>query len=161
MTPIRERFFKKVRVKGQEDCWIWTGAHNKYGYGRFNYYGKIINAHTASYLINKGEVSPELHVLHQCDNPPCVNPAHLFLGTNLDNIKDKCSKNRQKSGEKTRASKLTSHEVRSIRAEYRRGKHGQGEGVLARKFHISKTAIHDIVNNKSWKHLLKGASIVF
>lgn len=85
-----KRFWSKV-AKG-EGCWIWTGGTSGNGYGAFMLNGKHITAHRFSWILHRGE--PRLHILHKCDNPICVNPDHLFEGTNLDNIKDRVSKGR-------------------------------------------------------------------
>lgn len=86
-----ERFEKKIK---KEDCWVWIGAKNQKGYGLFRISGgKTIAAHRFSYLLYNGEIG-EMNVLHKCDNPSCVNPKHLFLGTNQDNVDDKMKKGR-------------------------------------------------------------------
>ena len=95
----KERFFQKVNKTGSEaypDCWIWTGAPTSNGYGSFKYYQdrSAIGAHVSSYLFHIGEVPKGLFVCHHCDNPPCVNPEHLFLDTNSGNMKDMFKKGR-------------------------------------------------------------------
>ena len=93
---IEERFWSYVNKKpGQGrnlDCWQWTGHTQKYG--RFQHAGKKMGAHRFSYILNIGEIPDGLWVLHKCDNPPCVNPKHLFLGTRQDNVDDRVSKGR-------------------------------------------------------------------
>src|SRR6266481_7270354 len=88
-----ERFWAKVH-KG-ESCWLWTGATNPAGYGMFSKGGRegAILAHRFAWIITHGE-EPALHVLHKCDIPACVNPLHLFLGTDLDNQRDAIAKGR-------------------------------------------------------------------
>lgn len=87
-----ERFWSKVNKTG--GCWEWTAAANVKGYGRFMFEGRVQYAHRLSYAFAFGGISEGLLVCHRCDNPKCVNPAHLFLGTNMDNIQDCCAKGR-------------------------------------------------------------------
>ena len=97
--PLIERFFQKVDKSGNDkfpDCWIWTGAPTSKGYGAFKYYQdrSAIGAHVSSHLFHIGEVPKGKIVRHHCDNPPCVNPEHLLLGTNSDNMKDMFARDR-------------------------------------------------------------------
>jgi hypothetical protein len=116
-----ERFWAKVQRGEPDDCWIWTAA-TKRGYGHFKYGhfkvdGKMVKAHRFSYALAHGPILDGLHVLHRCDNPPCVNPAHLFPGTNADNIRDKEAKGRgnQPRGTANGKCHLTNEEVAEIR----------------------------------------------
>ena len=91
--------FERNCIKGAvDDCWLWSAYITPHGYGQTRIGGRGLNeamlAHRLSWLVNVGEIPEGMHVLHKCDNPPCCNPNHLFLGTNLDNIKDRVSKNR-------------------------------------------------------------------
>jgi hypothetical protein len=139
-------------------CWIWKRSKIK-GYGYPGFKGKSIRAHRLSYLTFVGEIPNNLHVLHNCDNPPCVNPKHLFLGTHQDNMKDRNNKNRQAKGENQGNSKLLQKEVDEIRilwsaelAERAKGKGAQlTQKELAKRFGVSQMQISDILNNKSWK----------
>ncbi len=88
------KFESKIDKRG--DCWIWTGALFVSGYGKIQRGGKRLRAHRVSYELFVGEIPDGLHVLHDCDNPPCVKPAHLFLGTHLDNMMDMERKGRAK-----------------------------------------------------------------
>jgi hypothetical protein len=140
-------------------CWLWKRSKIKKGYGMSGLKGKLIGAHRLSYLTFVGEIPNNLHVLHNCDNPACVNPKHLFLGTNQDNVKDKVNKNRQAKGEDHGSSKLVQEEANEIRtlwsaelAERARGKNVQlTQKELAERFGVDGTTISAIVNNKRWK----------
>lgn len=95
------RFWAKVNKKGADDCWEWGGkALGGKGkcYGQFSINNKTVTVHRFSYQLANGAIAPDMHVLHHCDNPICVNPRHLFIGTNKDNIKDKMSKGRWNGG---------------------------------------------------------------
>lgn len=90
--PLAHRFWEKV-VK-TESCWLWMGAKNRCGYGQLTYQKKHITAHRASLMIHGVEIPAGMMVCHSCDNPPCVNPQHLWIGTNSDNQKDSVRKGR-------------------------------------------------------------------
>ena len=89
-----ERFEQKYIPEPMSGCWLWIGCYNSSGYGSFWIAPRSVPASRASWLLNKGPVAPGFCVLHKCDNRTCVNPSHLFLGTNEDNIKDKVAKQR-------------------------------------------------------------------
>ncbi len=93
---FEERFWQKVKRCGDDECWLWQAVTNQDGYGLVRYPGRphMMGAHRASWLLHNGDVPADLEVLHRCDNPPCVNPAHLWLGTQVDNIHDMCAKGR-------------------------------------------------------------------
>lgn len=120
---IAERFWPKVEIKKQDDCWLWKAGHNKNGYGIFNYTGVrpgvIKLAHRVAWELTQGPIPEGLDVLHRCDNPPCVNSAHLFLGTQLDNVRDMYAKHRQNNVGKR---KLTLEQIREIKKALLNGK---------------------------------------
>jgi hypothetical protein len=153
--PIEKRFWKKVNVGDGEECWEWTAGKASGRYGSLSVSrgsGKVL-AHRFSWeLHNKKKVPNGLYVCHSCDNPLCVNPAHLFLGTQSDNVKDMWSKGRNnKSGEKNGRSKLTRQVVVKIRDEYT-GRRGQIVS-LATKHGVGSSTIFDVVNHRSWTHI--------
>lgn len=98
--PLEERFWKKVKKSNISDCWIWSGFKNPHGYGGIEIKGGMALAHRVAWELTYGKVPEELYVLHHCDNPTCVNPSHLFLGTQADNIRDMCLKGRSRHSTK-------------------------------------------------------------
>lgn len=99
-TPI-ERFLKKIKKLSEQECWIWIGGKTHDNYGKF-WFNKTMKAHKVSYLLFRGKIPNNLCVLHLCDKPDCVNPKHLWLGTQLENIKDRDAKGRTHKGKKIR-----------------------------------------------------------
>ena len=89
-----KRFWDKVAIAGPDDCWDWQAFINKFGYGQFRIGKQVIGAHRVSYLLEYGEFDKTLDVCHSCDNPRCVNPKHLWLGTASDNVWDMAKKGR-------------------------------------------------------------------
>jgi len=92
LPPFPERFNAKIDKTG--NCWIWTGHIDMWGYGKSNYNGRAGSTHRISWMLNRGDIPIGMCVLHKCDNPSCVNPEHLFLGTHKDNAQDRSSKGR-------------------------------------------------------------------
>ena len=150
-----KNFWKKVDKKGEDECWEWITCKK---YGVFRIDKKLYLAHRISWILHYGEI-PEhnsyhgICVCHKCDNPSCVNPNHLFLGTCKDNIKDCSKKGRlsDNSGEKHWNHKLTEQEILEIRQKYIPYKYTQQQ--LADEYGVSNQQISDIINNKKWKHI--------
>lgn len=156
---LLHRFWKKVdKAPGhgpRGDCWVWTGCKGSQGYGwiymgRVNERPRVGSTHRLSYAIHKGPPPDELDVLHECDNPPCINPAHLFLGTQDDNMKDCARKGRTARGEGSPRHKLTEAQVLEARRLYEAG---ATFTALSRKYGISHAMIHSSVTGKHWRHL--------
>ena len=162
----RDRFFDKVEVRGPFECWDWQGGRYPNGYGRFWFRGKGMGAHRFSLLASGTDVEGKI-VCHRCDNPVCVNPKHLFTGTYKDNMQDASKKGRMFSGERSEEqkknqprgsevkhlSKLSEEQVLEIRKKYKKGVRGKGARVLAKEFKVTTTAVQQIVNRKTWRHV--------
>lgn len=149
-----QEFWNRVDVRGPDDCWVWQAQRDRDGYGGVEYGGKKQKSHRVSYVLANGEIPNGLCVLHSCDNPPCCNPAHLFAGTDADNVRDREAKGRGKTsrpGQLHPCAKLSDDGVRSIRSMYASGSYSQQE--LAVIFGISRPQICGIVNHKSWTHV--------
>lgn len=128
-------------------CWEWIGSISVWGYGQFA--TKRLKAHRVSWQLTYGEIPNKLHVLHKCDNPLCVNPDHLFLGTQTDNMNDKVAKDRQLKGEESNLHKLTSQQVNEIRQRYLSG--GISQSQLAREYGMTQQGISKIITRITWK----------
>src|SRR5437899_5408521 len=158
-TPaeLEKRFWDKVFRQGLNDCWPWQGAKGgTLPYGIFNFMGTNTNAHRVAYLLTYGPFDESLDVLHRCDNPPCCNPRHLFLGTAHDNIQDAIQKGRWKNpsprkGESNPIHKLTEKEVLEIRRLHSNGCITQR--MLAKQFGVSFQTINVVVLRKIWTHI--------
>lgn len=146
------RFMNKFQEM-PSGCWEWQKGKSSAGYGAFSFKGKNIQAHRFAYEAFTGEIKEGLSVCHKCDNPPCVNPAHLFLGTHTDNMQDKFKKGRANMpvGEKIWTSKITRKDVLKIRKLYERKKHTQK--MIAEEFGLSQSHVSFIILNKGWKHV--------
>ena len=139
VMSMKERFYKYVQPLPFSGCWIWMGSIHPEGYGRFRVGNMTVGAHRISYRLHHGEIGDK-SVCHICDVPSCVNPDHLFLGTNLDNIKDKQEKGRA-------AKKLTKQSVFAMRDEL---KNGATLNAMAEKYNVSRAMVVRIKHNKNW-----------
>lgn len=151
-----DRFWSKVKRNGV--CLEWQAFRNKLGYGMFRWAKEsksMMLAHRASWILVNGEIPDGQLVLHRCDNPSCVNPEHLFLGTNADNVADRdgkgrTSRARRNIGEEHPLSLLNEEKVRQIRELVA---NGQTHRLVAEKFGIHFGTVSDVVNRKRWKHV--------
>jgi hypothetical protein len=137
---LLERFMEKVTIS--DSCWHWNAMKNSYGYGLIWVNGKPVRAHRVSFSLFNGELSEEDVVMHSCDNPSCVKPSHLSVGTRLENNRDAVAKRRNQFGEKHWAAKLTTEQVESVRNM--KGTYTQ----IAKIFGVSQSAISRIKTGK-------------
>lgn len=148
--PLAERFWSKVDKRNIDECWEWKAALNSAGYGAF---GKG-RAHRIAYELTYGPIPDGYYVCHKCDNPPCVNPAHLFVGTPTDNVVDMIAKGRKVSprlsGETNPNAKLTASQVIEIRKRYENGAKIRD---LAQEYGLKNFGIDHIVHRRTWRHL--------
>lgn len=142
-----KRFDSRVHKSGE--CLVWTGKTDPDGYGILLKRGKYLKAHRVSWERSNGKIRGKLSVLHRCDNPSCVDPRHLFLGTRADNVADCLAKGRIARGERHSQAKLTNRQVLRMRTMY---KNGSTRRSLSRIFRISQTNTCIIVSGKGWKH---------
>lgn len=163
--PIEDRYWSKVdRSAGPDECWPWTAARLRGGYGMFwdgTYLASggphTVSAHRWMYQHFIRPLTDTECVLHHCDNPPCVNLAHLFIGTHADNAADRQAKGRggpgggRSPGEANGSARLTSAQVLEMRALYAAG--GITHRQLRARFQVSAGLVHAILSRKVWRHL--------
>lgn len=166
---VKSRFFKYVNKDNVSGCWNWTGSKTKRGkYGQFSFGGKPVRAHRLSFEFENGTIPDGLFVCHKCDNPACVNPDHLFLGSQKDNMGDCKTKGRNSPpprligefhplrlhpervlhGEKHGCAKFTLAEVNLICEKLR---NGSTQKELADQYHVNVSTIYRIVHRETWK----------
>jgi len=142
--PLAERFWAKVNTSGE--CWQWTGSVRTTGYGQFGWPdGSPRQAHRVAWELTYGEIPDDLFVCHHCDNKLCVNPDHLFLGTQLDNMRDMRSKGRAAVLERHPMARLTWVQIDRIRQDHRT------QSVIAADYGVSQTLIGKIKRGLVWR----------
>lgn len=162
----RERVSANVRVwqfiNQTATCWLWTGAKSPGGYGAFNVKRRVVRAHRFIWELLCGPIPDGLEVCHNCpgrDNPSCVRPEHMFLGTHAENLTDMVRKGQSRfvlrdyarSGESHRSARLTENQVRTIRQRYAAS--GITQYDLAREYGVSQFAISSIIRGRTWRHI--------
>jgi len=144
-----ERFWEKVDKSGS--CWNWTASIYSNGYGKFSVDRNTVRAHRFSYELKHGQIPANLVIMHSCDNRLCVNPAHLSVGTQFDNVQDMIVKSRQTVGSARKDSKLTEAKILEIRAKYSSETYSQKD--LADEYGVAQMTICNIVRRAVWKHI--------
>lgn len=152
--PLTERFWSKVDQAGGPDaCWPWQGSTHK-GYGQIELNQRPLIASRLSWELTNGPIPDGMYVCHACDNPPCCNPAHLFLGEPMVNTVDKVQKGRASGGclpgEQNPNAKLTAEQVLTIRQRYTAG---EKASALAREYGLGLSTMCRIVKGQAWTHL--------
>jgi hypothetical protein len=146
---LADRFWSKVEKT--DGCWIWK-AGRSVGYGSFLYGGKCTTAHRVAWILTFGDIAEDVVVCHKCDNPPCVRPDHLFIGTDKDNSDDKIQKGRQG---RAFGSRNANHRLTFAKAQEMRSLYATGEwsiAKLAEAFGVSKKPAWQVVHNVTWLH---------
>lgn len=148
--PLAERFLDYYHPGKPDACWPWTGPIHHNGYGVITDDNlRQVQAHRVAYEHARGPIPKGLNVCHTCDNRPCCNPAHLFVGSDGDNMRDRDQKGRQAKGKAIPQAKLTEAEVRDIRFLYPK----MSQQALANKYGVNQTIISDVVRRRTWKHV--------
>lgn len=152
---LEQEFRLRVDARGADECWLWKGSIYSSGYGILKHRQKRYGAHRLSYQFNVGPIPDGILVCHRCDNPPCVNPRHLFLGTVKDNADDCVAKGRHSHGERHPDSKLTESDVIEIRRRYVPRAYGSPNSIpgLATSFGVSIDTIWNVIHRKGWRHV--------
>lgn len=149
-SNIMERFEDKI-FHSPDGCWYWTAYTDRKGYGYLGVTGTtIISAHRFSYERHKGPIPKGMCVCHSCDNPSCVNPDHLWLGSNDDNMRDMAIKGRATRGSRNTFAKLNEVSIPIIREAISTG---FSQSEVAKYFKISRSVICDIIAKRTWKHI--------
>lgn len=153
MATVSQRMDKHTNKDNLDGCWIWTAHATLQGYGQIRVDGKTLKAHRVAWSLVNGQIPDSMMVLHHCDNPSCVNPAHLHLGTLADNNRERCERGRSfiPLGETNAASKLIEPQVLEIRECYANG--GITQRELAKRYGVCKSLISAIVNRRNWIHI--------
>lgn len=151
--PLADFFWDRVRKAKSNECWIWVGPKYVMGYGecRRKY------AHRVSWELKNGKIPKGLHILHKCDNPPCVNPKHLYAGSNTQNRRDARDRCRYPGGAKSSRAVLTAHQVREMKIMkielYPTLSRERAAELIAKNFPVTRFAVRDILAGKRWAHV--------
>jgi len=155
-TP-EQRFYDRIDINLDRECWIWMGRKVGMGYGKLDILQKEYLAHRVSWVLHFGEIEDGLCVLHKCDNPSCVNPHHLFLGTYSDNNWDMSNKGRHAKGKggpkgsECKWSKLTEDQVKEIRQKHKPWEYSYSK--LSKEYGVHIQVIAAIISRRTWKHV--------
>jgi hypothetical protein len=156
VRPLEQRFWAKVKKSDDPlDCWVWTGGKDSHGYGVIRVGDSSDRSHRVSWVMHRGPIPDGFWVLHRCDNPPCIRPDHLFLGTVSDNNRDRHQKGRSRGGKlhgtAVGHAKLTEESVFEARVRYAMG--GMTCAQLGEEYGVCGTVMAKAVNGKTWAHV--------
>lgn len=152
-APLEERFFANIEYDTNGGCWLWSGAMPQgVGYGTIQKDGRTLGAHRVSYELHRGEIPRGLYVLHKCDVRACVNPSHLYAGTQKENERDKIVRGRRRLrvGDQCRGSKLREADIPGIR---RRLLMGHSCKAIAADYGVTDCAINALRRGRTWWHV--------
>ena len=152
MQITKERIEAKVERIPEAGCWIWMGSSQVRGYGEIISNNRKYLAHRASYEAFVGQIPKGMYVCHACDNVACVNPNHLFLGTQKQNLQDMKTKGRSTRGEKNAMSKLTENDVRTIK-KFFFTKEDVADKEIAKLYNVCRQTINSIRTGRKWNHV--------
>lgn len=144
---VEQRFWSNVVGEPNSGCWLWMGPVDENGYARFRVGARKARMHRWAFETLVRPLSRSEIVCHKCDVPACVNPSHMFIGSQRDNVEDKVKKGRQSVGRKSPCAKLTEDQVRDIRAS------DETNRALGRKYGVTHGIIGKIKNREDWKHV--------
>lgn len=142
--------FDQQWIESESGCWIWQRQRDPDGYGKMRDGARRTSAHRFSFEREFGPIPDGMHVCHRCDTPSCVNPQHLFLGTNHENRRDSVAKRRNAFGERQGRSRLTAESVLAIREQVRDGRRRRD---VASAFGISIQNVDSITSRRTWRHI--------
>lgn len=128
-------------------CWLWNGTYAHTGYGQIRINGTVYGAHRLSYELHVGAIPTGMSILHKCDNRACVNPGHLYAGTQSENMRDMVQRNRSATGARNHATKLTPKAVQIIRASQ------DTDAAIAHRFGVSRPAVRNVRMRRVWRHV--------
>lgn len=151
MQRKRHSFWARVNIGSGEECWEWQGGKYHFGHGATTLRGRPAKAHRVAWELSRGPLPAGAYLLHKCDNPPCCNPAHLFVGTQADNMADMVKKKRHSHGEKRTLAKLTDERVRDMR--FLAETLPVSRRALAAAFGVSPKCVTLVLARQAWKHV--------
>ena len=155
IDPVASFWSQVPGTQSPDHCWEWSGSRTLGGYGTLSFRRRRVYAHRLSVTLAGIDVPEGMVVMHSCDNPPCVNPAHLRVGTQEDNVRDKVEKGRHYAGVRPmgsehHAAKLAEEDVREMRRNHRPG---DSRRALAAKYGVSSSAIDAVLDGRKWRHV--------